>query len=53
MTGTIPRTRPKVRPNKILAPSIREVCLVGSPGRRYVHVTPKGLRSKQDIHKSM
>ena len=37
MTGTIPRIRP--RP-KAVAPPIREVCLVGSPRRTYVHVRP-------------
>ncbi len=41
MTGTIARTR--TRP---LVTSIREVCLVGSPRRTYVHISPKGLRTE-------
>lgn len=39
MTGTIVRTRPAPRPPKPPEPRIREVCLTGSPGRRYVHLT--------------
>jgi hypothetical protein len=45
MTGTIARTRTKPRP-KALAPMIREVCLVGSSRRAYVHIAPKGLRTQ-------
>ncbi len=38
MTGTIARTRPESRRGKALAPTIREVCLVGSARRTYVHL---------------
>ena len=41
MSTTIERARPKP-----LAPSIREVCLIGSRVRRYVHITPPGLRTQ-------
>jgi hypothetical protein len=42
MTTTIDRTRPKI-PNQrtIPPPSIREVCLVGNPARRYLHTPIK------------
>jgi hypothetical protein len=36
MITTFEHNRPKTRP-KAPAPSIREVCLVGNPTRRYVH----------------
>jgi hypothetical protein len=42
MTTTFEHTRPKHRP-QALAPSIREVCLIGSRARRYVHLAPEGL----------
>jgi hypothetical protein len=45
MTGTISQARTESRP-KIVAPMIREVCLIGSPGRTYIHVTLKGLRTE-------
>ena len=45
MTTTTERARPRSRP-KALTPSIREVCLVGTPGRRYVHIAPEGLRAR-------
>ncbi len=40
MTGTIVRTRPAPPPPKPPEPRIREVCLTGSPGPRYIHVAP-------------
>ena len=45
MINTTARTRAKSRP-KVLAPTIREVCLVGSPRRSYVHIRPEGLRAE-------
>jgi hypothetical protein len=45
MTGTIPKSRTSPRP-KAVAPSIREVCLVGSLHRTYIHATLGGLRTE-------
>ena len=42
MIDTIPRPRSRIRPRP-LAPSIREVCLFGSPDRRYIHLAGQGL----------
>ena len=50
MTGTIARTHTTPRP-KALAPLIREVCLVGSSRRAYVHIAPKGLRTEDSGRK--
>jgi hypothetical protein len=40
MKSTTEKTRPRARTH---TPIIREVCLIGSPDRRYVHILPKGL----------
>jgi hypothetical protein len=45
MSTITERTRPKNR-SKILPPSIREVCLIGTRARRYVHISPAGLRNR-------
>jgi hypothetical protein len=42
MTGTIAKTRPKSRSHPT-TPKIREVCLIGSLRRTYVHLRPGGL----------
>ena len=42
MSTTTERPRPKVR-SKGTTPSIREVCLIGTRARRYVHIAPAGL----------
>jgi hypothetical protein len=47
MIDTIVRTRPRPGRDKALDPSIREVCLVGSPRRTYVHIPAEGLKSKE------
>jgi hypothetical protein len=44
MTGTIPR--PRNQPNPV-ARAIREVCLLGSRRRIYVHFTPGGLEGRE------
>jgi len=47
MTGTIVKTRPRTRPNPVPASTIREVCLIGSPRRTYLHISPEKPRSKE------
>jgi hypothetical protein len=58
MKSTSEKTRPKAR---TLAPVIREVCLTGSPARRYVHLSPapeglgtedSGLRMRRKTRKA-
>ncbi len=45
MTLLLESHRPKRRP-KQKARLIREVCLIGDPSRRYLHIPQKGLRTE-------
>ncbi|WP_435011518.1 hypothetical protein P12x_002831 [Tundrisphaera lichenicola] len=47
-------TLDEIRPRKIRAksPTLREVCLVGTPSRRYRHIAPEGARPPGPDRKS-